>query len=878
MSRQFSIYTPSLHEIHDLEARLVGAKRRHAERTVATVRKSVLDGGCHHVLFVGPRGIGKTHLVSVCFHRLRNDEELRPRVALAWIREEHYGIASAADLFRRVIEAVRTDNAGTEIPEGPSSEAVLRTLTRDRHVVVFAENLNDLFRRIGPQGQQALRAVIQETAAVSLVATTPSLFPGVSDAESPFYGTFDTTHIDEMSLEEATELLLRVAELRGDEDLVAALRRPETRRRLQVIQALAGGHPRIWMLFADSLTVGAIDELVPLFLKMLDDLTPYYQDRMRDLEGDQERIVALLCENLGALSVGEIADRCEIEHRVASTAVGRLETKGFVRRASHAGRDRRRAYYELREPLLRLCLQVKEARGKPVQLIVEFLRGWYDRVEAWALLAQVPTGSLAVEYLRAAFFPTPIEFDQSMLDGVRSWNEAATRVAAYVKVTPDAAWMRAVQAALLYRGGDAAGALAALEGQPLNPLVDVVRLVASVSQGTVDLADARQRLSAYLGTESPEWLAAVLPLVAKGLEELGDDEGSLAAHTRASQLDPGDRHHHDGRGKALCRLGRNEEALEVLDAARALGEASLENRRFRGVALLGLAMFDELLLEARASVAVAPGQAWTHAMLGTALTYSGQPTDALEAFAKALRLDRSSPRFRVLRDLARRFVASWSDDRDVAAIALQRLDEIVKADSANGDILLFRATVHSGLGQLSEAREDLRVAAEFDPSDPVIWSALAEAELLLENWPGFMTAAEQALELSAGEQLGDTASQCRLLVSTPGRVPDLIDLYGSHGALAGLGRGLVSSVSYLIGPDVEAGVAANWLRAWEEAGVGHDELVIPIRILAAAVAWKLDGDDAHLLRLPAEERAVLEPMLRGPRLAKGAPVPSRDDR
>jgi tetratricopeptide (TPR) repeat protein len=735
---------------------------------------------------------------------------------------------------------------------------VLRTLSRDRHVVVFAENLNDLFRRIGPHGQQALRAVIQETAAVSLVATTPSLFPGVSDAESPFYGTFDTTHIDEMSLDEATELLLRVAELRGDDDLVTALRRPETRRRLQVIQALAGGHPRIWMLFADSLTVGAIDELVPLFLKMLDDLTPYYQDRMRDLEGDQERIVALLCERPGALSVGEIAERCEMEHRVASTAVGRLEGKGFVSRAPHTGRDRRRAYYELREPLLRLCLQVKDVRGKPVQLIVDFLRSWYDQAEAWRLLSQVPGGSLAVEYLRAAFFPTPLLFDESVLDGVDSWKEAAMRVDAYLKLNADEAWMRPIQAMCLYLGDDAAGALAALEGQPPLPLVEVVTLVASVRQGTTDRLDARERLATYIETGSSD--TALLSLVAKGLEELGDYEGALAAHTQASEIEPGRRAHLNGRGKALCRLSRYEEALEALDAARSLGEPSLENRRIRCAALQELGRFEELLIEAQALVATAPNRAWTHATLGDALINLGRPEDALTAFDEALRLDPSGTPLKVVRNAVFGILALSSGDKEAATVALRGLDEAVNGDPVYGAAFGLRAEVYSGLGYLTEAREDLRVATELEPLDAVIRFALAEAELALDNWAGFMTAAQRGFEL-AGQQIGDTAAFCRLLVSKADRVPDLIDLYRSHGALAGLGQGLVSSVSHLVDPDIDASTATNWLQAWHEAGAGDDELVIPLRILTAAVAWKLDGDDAHLLRLPAEERTVLEPIL-----------------
>lgn len=856
MSRQFSIYTPSLHEIDDLEARLVGAKRRHAARTVATVRKSVLDGGCHHFLFVGSRGIGKTHLVSVCFHRLRNDDELRPRVALAWIREEHYGIASAADLFRRVIEAVKTDNPGAEIPDGPSSEAVLRALTRDRHVVVFAENLDDLFRRIGPHGQQALRAVIEETAAVSLVATTPSLFPGVSDAESPFYGTFDTSHIDEMSLYEATELLLRVAELRGDDDLVAALRRPETRRRLEVIEALAGGHPRIWMLFADSLTVGAIDDLVPLFLKMLDDLTPYYQDRMRDLEGDQERIVALLCDQLGALSVGEIADRCEIEHRVASTAVGRLETKGFLRRAPQGGADRRRAYYELREPLLRLCLQVKEARGKPVQLIVDFLRAWYDPAEVWSLLAEVPTRSLAIEYLRAAFLNEP-----PTIDALASIPpaDAELRMDGLVKAYPDLHWLGTAKAIYTYLGGDAEGALALLEDARDVPALETLRLVVSVRADRAKGQQAIEQLHVLVDDESTD--PGSLFLAGLALEDLDDQEGALTAYTRARHSDPGVEFLADAQGRALHRLARFEEAVRAFDEGRRSEDPSLENRRLRCCTLLELERFDEALAESQALVAAAPEFGGAHALFGAALLALDRAADAFAALDKAGRLDPSLESVGPLWKAALSLLLRTTEEPGYDGVS--RLNAVVAANPDLIPMRRVRAEVLRSMGRLTEGRSDLEYAVALDPRDAVLRYELAAIELELDNWDGFRATVRQGHDLVAGDRVSDTAPYCRLTMSRPDRVPELIKFYELEGALGELGQGLVLSISSLVDPGVDAGVAVDWLRAWEEAGAGHDELVIPLRILAAAVAWRVDGDDAHLLRLPAEERAVLEPMLRG---------------
>lgn len=40
--------------------------------------------------------------------------------------------------------------------------------------------------------------------------------------------------------------------------------------------------------------------------------------------------------------------------------------------------DKRRSYYQLGEPLARLAFQLKESRGRPVALVVDFLKAWFD--------------------------------------------------------------------------------------------------------------------------------------------------------------------------------------------------------------------------------------------------------------------------------------------------------------------------------------------------------------------------------------------------------------------------------------------------------------------------------------------------------------------
>jgi tetratricopeptide (TPR) repeat protein len=198
-----------------------------------------------------------------------------------------------------------------------------------------------------------------------------------------------------------------VARREGNDDLAAMLQSPVGMDRLRVVERLAGGHPRIWMLLAGCLSIETIDELVPLFLRSLDDLTPYYQERMKSLAPGHRAIVVSLCADglVGALPVGEIARRSRIAERSAPQLIDQLVTKGFVRyvRADSVPGtgDGRVKYYELREPLHRLSVQMKRAKGGPLELVVRFLRNWYgaDLVRAARGLSK---SSIAYGYVNQA--------------------------------------------------------------------------------------------------------------------------------------------------------------------------------------------------------------------------------------------------------------------------------------------------------------------------------------------------------------------------------------------------------------------------------------------------------------------------------------------
>jgi hypothetical protein len=177
-----------------------------AERLVDKAVISVTTAAKHHALVVGPRGIGKTHLLSLVSHRLQTRPELEGRACIAWLREEEYAIASYVDLLLELLRAITDDAAlkaaiarlhrETLSSQSVVAEAMLLDAVGSRTLIVLTENLDRVFEVLGKDGQEKLRALIQNRPVFSIIATAPSLFGSVRLRTSPFYGFFEIHHLE----------------------------------------------------------------------------------------------------------------------------------------------------------------------------------------------------------------------------------------------------------------------------------------------------------------------------------------------------------------------------------------------------------------------------------------------------------------------------------------------------------------------------------------------------------------------------------------------------------------------------------------------------------------------------------------------------------
>lgn len=381
-------------------------------KAFSLLRESALSESKHHLLFIGPRGSGKTHLLALIHHRLENDAELQDCLRIAWLNEDETS-TTFLDLLIRIYRALAV-RYPSEFPKEDLSRIYGRNATEALHsleqalveriqgrtLLVLVENLDMLFNQLEEGEQRTWRAFIQNHGFFCTAATAQALFPGVSDQSHAFFGFFETHHLKPLSVTEATELLQKIARLNGNTELLTFLGIPRGRARVRAIHHLSGGNHRLYIVLSDFITRESLDELVRPFEEMVDEqLTPYYQERLRWVSPQQRKIVELLCFRSHPIPVKEIADRLFASHATITNQLKQLRELGYV--VSHPrGRE---SLYELAEPLMRLSMQVKDTRrNQPLDLLVDFLRVWYEPDELRKCLERIDAKTPGREYFTEA--------------------------------------------------------------------------------------------------------------------------------------------------------------------------------------------------------------------------------------------------------------------------------------------------------------------------------------------------------------------------------------------------------------------------------------------------------------------------------------------
>jgi tetratricopeptide (TPR) repeat protein len=813
--------------------------------SVASVRNSVLTDQRRHLLFIGPRGAGKTHLVTLIQHRLSQDAALTDRMRVAWLNEDE----TATSFLRLLIAIYRSlsERYPKEFPAetisklaGKDPKTAEEQLTHDLlqnldgHIIVcLMENLDSLFRSLSMAEQRNWRAFLQNHPVIVTVGTAQALFDGIADHDEPFFGFFDTRHLQPLSVDDARELLGRIATLQGRTDLADFLRTPTGRARVDAIRALAGGNPRLYLIFSDLLVnAAALDDLVRPFEEMVDrQLTSYYQERLRWLSPQQREIVQFLCRANIPVPVKHIAEGLFTTHNSITGQLKQLREFRYV--DSHPlGRE---VLYELAEPLMRLALQVKETHDRrPLALIVDFLRIWHEEQELAERLAHCPADSPARAYLETAH------------------RLSLTR--------PN------LRHELFRRDLDIAG-----PEQCDDIALEKARTVAQDGQPT-DLI----RLGHILNARN-EWDEAIQVFM-KVIEHEKSTPANVAmalrlrgsAHYYAGRLDQAIRDYTSTieqpgapseeiakalyiRGAAYAQAGRTVDAIadysRVIELRSASAEIIAEALNNRGYCHDNVERTADAIADYTRAIELqgAPPEIVAKALRNRGLCHrqAGRIAEAIADFTHTIELLGALPET-VVKALVNRGIAHWEAGRTV-----EEINDYTQAIEMPGAMppniawaLNNRAFRYAAQGKHESVLCDLRLL--FTLPDENVMQEICIPRL--QYWTSEVATAIFAVTT-------DAARWTSLLIEFAG-------YFSRFGALTQLGEAAVKHLPTLSTSPLNHAAWDAWIAAWEAARASlptenQDQLDIPLRLLRTGIAWLKDKNDAHLLTLPREERLLL---------------------
>jgi tetratricopeptide (TPR) repeat protein len=851
-----SRFSPSRTDPEILE-RIFVQREALAKDAEERLRESASSGNMHHLLFIGPRGSGKTHLVALIFHRLVARADLRDRLRVAWLAEDETTTSFLKFLLRihralmqRYPEEFQPLTPGhlQDLDEPGRIELLTKLLVaslQGRTLLVIVENLDELFKGLGDVGEKQWRAFLQENPVSATLATSQQLFDGISRRESPFFGFFQLEYLRPLTLDEAVLLLRRIAELKGDAELAAFLQTPIGRSRVRALHHLSGGNHRIYIILSEFITRESLDELVGPFEKLMDELTPYYQARLSWLSPQQREIVEFLCRWRYAVPVKEIANQLLISQQTVAGQLKEIKEKGYVQ--SHAvGREAR---YELAEPLMRLSVEVKENHRQPIRLIIDFLRIWHSREQLDQRLQLLPLHfAVEREYVQHALR----EMDAVLDD---SWTNYILR-----------------DLELYTECGDKRGTVEALE--------ELAETRGHI-EDWINFGNACQAVDCYKeAVEAYDRALALRPDQARvwhyrgyALGELGRLEEELESINRALALKPDHAKAWYNRGIALGRLGRHEEALESFDRALALKPdddwAALKPDvgwawTNRGTTLGRLGRLEEALQSFDRALALKldDDAAWYNR--GYALGRLGRLEEALEAFDRALALDPQQIDAWVWRG----YVLGRLDRYEEA---LEAFDRGLALDPDDVEAWHRRGIALGALGRHEEALGSLDRALALKPDyvDAAYCRVIAilrmnrweegfgELKLCLHHLPPSLNQGAVAIASIITVIFASSLASNHHESLRKGRLEGLLELCADYAAISYLGTGLLLSLSMIRQPTSIAEPLVSWRKVWHEVASDRDELRMPLRIFDVGISFLLSGDQRVLLDLVQEERQIL---------------------
>ena len=406
MSQKIPLYRPQQIDANVLESILV-AREPLVEKVLIGLKNCKNSISRQHYLFIGPRGIGKTFLTQIVKNRIIKDAGLNKQWHTITFPEEFYKLSSVADILLEALKILSEDlkdkflsQIYDDIQYNDDNEQVVDIsldtfrkfcLKSNKKILLIIENVNRIFeKQIKAKTEiHLLRKILMEENWLITFFTSPTYLNAVTKPEEPFFEFFNVTLIKDLTQNEQFQMLEKISELNKNEIVKKHLY--NVRSRISAIYHFTGGNPRLAVMLYDLVSNKNISGIKLEIAFLLDQITPFYQDRMNDISHQEGEILETMALMSEGCTPSELSKKLRMESKKVRSILSRLDQSGYVRREK---RQNKKTIYIIPERFFRIWHQMnhsRAARGQ-IQYLLEFFSAWYDsekeRDQIWEELNQ----------------------------------------------------------------------------------------------------------------------------------------------------------------------------------------------------------------------------------------------------------------------------------------------------------------------------------------------------------------------------------------------------------------------------------------------------------------------------------------------------------
>ena len=650
----FYRFQPDAMNRETLERLFTGKKRKDLlVRLAREIKTAVKNRTPRYYLIFGPRGVGKTHFLTLLHGRIK--EQLNDAMPVK-LSEEEFSLYRVSDLLLRILEL--SEDSETDLSDFKrmsDEEVVVAALdelkSKGKMIVLFLENLNQL---LGEQMQerevQRLRSVFQTENNFTVITTAPLVFPQVSEHEEPFFNFFEHIYLEELTRAELKNLVIEIATIENDRKFLNE--RDEYTQKIDAVFILTGGSPRMAMLLYDLMSKGNLRDVEAAFFKLLDENTPYYQDIFRALSGEKRKVFDALLE-IGPATPKAIAKRARLDNNTVNTLLRRLEKDGYVR--SH--RSGKTTNYEERDRLFRLWRELRRepSAKQKLSILIKFLELWYSPEE------------------RKEKFLDRFKGLRETLDEKKEkevyywflslpWESKKELVPQIVRETYSIGKTGLV------------GELVYGDRELMAEAMQAEFMVLFESGKYEELLEKAEEAIREDKTDVQAWFTKCF-----ALGSLGRYEEALDAASKSLELNPVDAAAWHLKGRALGSLGRYEEALDAASKSLELDPVDAAAWHLKGGVLEDLGRYEGALDAATKSLELDPENATAWELKGAILGNLGRYEEALDVTIKFLEFYPENATAWKLRGIAHLNMTTQEFGRNNYGNALESLSSAVVA-------------------------------------------------------------------------------------------------------------------------------------------------------------------------------------------------------